>query len=177
MNEKNHINTFTLTCLQIHYLTCPQIKYTCVQDCDEDKGLRCGGTREWGDLHDTLEKCCRGKLSWKKQNCLDHISGGSDTTRHLKEKPQVNANPVMTEMEGLDIIKNMEGRLEDVGNVLEGKLVWVESKMDEMNDVIRGDVDDMKGRIATIENDMREIKALLTQLVHHEKEEDIRTEE
>lgn len=83
----------------------------------------------------------------------------------------------MTEMEGLDIIKNMEGRLEDVGNVLEGKLVWVESKMDEMNDVIRGDVDDMKGRIATIENDMREIKALLTQLVHHEKEEDIRTEE
>lgn len=76
----------------------------------------------------------------------------------------------MTEMEGLDIIKNMEGRLEDVGNVLEGK-------MDEMNDVIRGDVDDMKGRIATIENDMREIKALLTQLVHHEKEEDIRTEE
>ena len=108
--------------------------------------------------------CCHLQLEWKEQNCLDHIHG-PDTTRYLKENPQVDASKVMTEMEGLDIIKNMEGRLEDVGNVLEGKLVGVESKMDEMNDEMKANGKITEGRIATMEDDLREIKALLSQLV------------
>ena len=99
-----------------------------MQDCDEDEGSRCGGKRQFGDLHPTLAMCCHLQLEWKEQNCLDHIHG-TDTTRYLKENPQVDASKVMTEMEGLDIIKNMDGR------------------------------------IATIEDDLREIKALLSQLV------------
>ena len=129
------------------------VKYTCVQDCDEDEGSRCGGKRQFGDLHPTLAMCCHLQLEWKEQNCLDHIHG-TDTTRYLKENPQV-------EMEGLDIIKNMEEDIKDVKSevdMIKGKVESMESKVDN----IEKTMDEMKDKMDTIIE-------IMTQLLGQEK--------
>ena len=129
------------------------VKYTCVQDCDEDEGSRCGGKRQFGDLHPTLAMCCHLQLKWKEQNCLDHIHG-TDTTRYLKENPQV-------EMEGLDIVKNVEEDIKDVKSevdMIKGKVESMESKVDN----IEKTMDEMKDKMDTIIE-------IMTQLLGQEK--------
>ena len=75
-----------------------------------------------------------------------------------------------------EILKTKIGKLEDaintngkaLGDAIEGKLILVESKVEEanMNGKVLGDASKaLEGRIAVMEGDMKEIKDLLMQLI------------
>ena len=114
-------------------------------------------------LHPTLAKCCDFHLKWKSEECNRHESGSRRLTDTQKEEDH------------LDIIKNIEGRLEDVSNTMEGKLAWVESNNKEMKgdiEEMKGDIEEvkvdlleMKSEVKEMKDDMKDIKALLTELV------------
>lgn len=151
--------------LKLNYLAFgAQPAFTCVQNCKKDEGPKCGGKhKNWEVLHRSLEKCCDFHLKWKSEECKRHESGSRRLTDSQKEEDHQHLihTDTMINREGLDVIKNMEGRLEDVSNTMEGKLAWVESNDKE----IKGDIEELKNEVKEMKNDMKDIKALLAELV------------
>ena len=109
--------------------------------------------------------------------CVDASKKHSQTTRRLLDEDRRDDKRVFTGMQ--EILKTKIGKL---GDAIEGKLILVESKVEEANmngkalegkiAVIEGEMKEanmngkaLEGRIAVMEGDMKEIKDLLIQLV------------
>ena len=100
-------------------------------------------------------------MGWEPvSKCVDASKKHSQTTRRLLDEDRRDDKRVFTGMH--EILKTKIGKLEDaintngkaLGDAIEGKLILVESKVEEAN--MNGKV--LEGKIAVMEGDMKEMK-------------------